>query len=62
MWSLASECRRLSHLMWSDFPMSSAATGPLMWLGLTACEEDPTWNALVGFDQHLGLDGEPGIA
>lgn len=62
MWSRASGCRRLSQLMWSDFAVPAAATGPLAWLGLTACEEDRTWNALVGVDQHVGLDGEPGIA
>ncbi len=39
-----------------------AATGLLTWLGLTAREEDRTWNAFVGVDQHSGLDGEPGIA
>lgn len=61
MWSWASGCRRLSQLMWSDFAVSSAATGPLMWLGLTAREEDRTWNSFVPVEQHLGLDGEPGI-
>lgn len=40
----------------------SGSHRPLAELGLTVCEKDRPWNALVEVEEHVGLDGEAGIA